>query len=550
MGLRGPGARPRKRAAENAPKRRKKSWEYKGLSRAERVIRFIESLTVTSGMHAGRKFKLRPWQREIVEAWYAEENGARVVDTGLLTMGRKNGKTGLVAALALAHLIGPESEPRGQIVAAAADSEQAGIVFNELEAYLRDNDEFDLRCNVKRHYNTIEDLESGSTFKALSSDAKKSHGLSPSVVIIDELAQWGDGSGRALYDALITAGGARKEPITFVISTQAADDTALMSELVDYGKRVNKGEIDDPSFSAFIFETDPEADPFDEACWVASNPALGDFRSLKDMRKLADRAQRMPSYEGVFRNLYLNQRVATEETWLPMHDWKACGRQKADAWRDMEAELAGRPCYGGIDLSSTRDTTALVWVFPPEDLEGDEPWSVLWRFWLPGEGLADRSMRDRVPWELWSKQGALHTTPGNVVDYRALQARLFEDAERFDVRGIAIDKWNATQTATEIYEKGLPIEFFRQGYVSMSAPTKQFERLVMRHLLDHGNHPIATWMAGNVVVWRDQAENVRPDKAKSIRRIDGIVAAIMAVGLTLNYEDTSSVYETRGVAAV
>jgi len=320
VGLRGPGAKPATMPAPGRRRGRPPAWEKSGLSRSDRVIAFIESLRITSGAHAGRRFRLRPWQRQIIRAWYATAGRQRrIVRTGLLTIARKNGKTALCAAIALAHLVGPEVESRGQIVAAASDRDQSGLIFDELVAFILGNPAFADRCNIQRHAKIIEDMVSGTTFRALSSDAKKAHGLNPSVIILDELAQWGhEGLGRDLYTALTTSTGARGEPLTLVISTQTADDLAIMSQLVDYGKAVAAGEIHDPSFSAHVFEVPLEADPFDEALWPRANPALGDFRSLDEMRIAAARAKQMPSELATFRLYYLNQRVYAEERWLPL----------------------------------------------------------------------------------------------------------------------------------------------------------------------------------------------------------------------------------------
>ncbi|MCA9470379.1 MAG: terminase family protein, partial [Nitrospira sp.] len=355
MGLRGPGAKAKKEKSPEGQPGHGLPWGAKGLSRPERVIRFIEGLRITSGMDAGKPFKLRSWQKKIIRAWYRQDRrGNRIVRTGLLTMARKNGKTVLIAALGLCHLIGPESEQRGQVVACAADRDQSGLIFDELCAFIEDNEEFLTRTNIKRHEKIIEDSKSGSKFKALSSDAKKSHGLNPSVVIFDELAQWGSGIGRRLYDALVTATGARKEPLTIVISTQSDDDHSLMSELVDHGKAVLNGTIEDDTFSPFVFEVPDEVDLFNERNWKLANPALGDFRSLEEMRTFANRAKMIPSQLAVFRNLYLNQRVSADERWITADLWNACAGTV-----DLE-NLAGQRCFGGLDLGSVRDLTAFA----------------------------------------------------------------------------------------------------------------------------------------------------------------------------------------------
>jgi phage terminase large subunit-like protein len=324
MGLRGPGARPLRRAKADPPavKRRRPPWLKPGLSRAERVIAFVESLQITSGMHAGRKLKLREWQRAIVRAIYREDRkGGRIVRTALLSMPRKNGKSQLAAALALAHLVGPESEQRGQVVSAAADRNQAALIFNELVAMIEADAAFADRCNIVRHAKRIEDVETGSVYQALSSDAHRVHGLSPSCVIADELAQW---RGRELYDALATSQGARAEPLLVAISTQSSDPHSVMTELVSYGEQVNDGAIVDPTFHATVFTAPETADPWDEAIWFKANPGLGDFRSLEDMRALAARARRTPALEQSFRLLFLNQPVDVTAALLAPADWMAC----------------------------------------------------------------------------------------------------------------------------------------------------------------------------------------------------------------------------------
>jgi phage terminase large subunit-like protein len=523
MGLRGPGARPRSRSADGTKAKRKKrpAWLNPKLSRADRIIRFIESLRITSGAHAGRKFELRPWQREIVRAWYATDAaGRRIVRTGLLSMARKNGKTGLCAALALAHLLGPEQERRGQVVAAATDRDQSGLIFDELVAFIDDNPDFADRVNVKRHEKTIEDLPSGSKFRALSSDAKKAHGLSPSVVILDELAQWGTGAGRALYDALVTATGARAEPLVAVISTQSADDHSLMSELVDYAKAVRAGSIEDATFSGFIFEAPADADPWDESTWALANPALGDFRSVEEMRTFAARARRMPTLEASFRQYYLNQRVDADERWLPPGEWDACGGEI-----DVD-DLVGRRCFGGLDLGSVRDLTAFALFWP------DVGALLVW-CWCPADALRAREDTDRVPYRVWADRGHIEPTPGRATDKRRVALRLAELCAAFRPEAIAYDLWGLPELQRIMAEEGIDLSLkpFGQGFKSMAPAMRAFEERVLNRELVHPRNPLLTWAVSNVAVERDAAGNAKPSKERSRERIDPAVAAIMALGI-------------------
>ncbi len=522
MGLRGPGAKKKMNTPPEGGPSHGLPWDAKGLSRPERVFRFIEGLRITSGMDAGKPFKLRRWQRRIIRKWYRQDRqGCRIVRTGLLTMGRKNGKTVLIAALCLCHLIGPEAEQRGQVVACAADRDQSGLIFKELVAFIEDNDEFSARCNIKRHEKTIEDSLSGSEFKALSSDAKKSHGLNPSVVIFDELSQWGSGIGRRLYDALVTATGARKEPLTIVISTQSDDDHSLMSELVDYGKQVLDGTIDDPTFVPFIFEVPDDADPFDEKVWILANPALGDFRSLEEMRTFAKRAREIPSQLATFKNLYLNQRISPDERWITAALWEACAGVV-----DLEV-LQGERCFGGLDLGSVRDLTAFALFWP------DSGCLSVWS-WCPKENLKGRSEEDRVPYTVWSEQNYIEPTSGKATDKRLVALRLGALCAMFKPESIAFDLWSITELQRILTEEGidLPLTAFGQGFKSMAPAVKSFEERVLNGRLIHSRNPVLTWSVSNVTLETDAAGNGKPSKERSRERIDPLVASIMAVGLS------------------
>lgn len=384
MGLRGKGAKPKHLHVvssdqgtlfspdEGRPTRRELPWEAPGLSRLDRVVAFLEDLPITQGSLAGQSLRIRPWQRDFLGSVYAEnEAGERPVRTAVLSMPRKKGKTQLVAGLALCHLLGPEAESRGEVYAAANDRFQSGKTFNEITAILDNHPELEVRVNVTKFRKEIEVLTGtgkGSIFAALSADAAGKHGLSPSFIVYDELGQ---APKRDLYEALDTAMGARDSPLMCVISTQAADDHAIMSELVDYGQKVSAGEIEDTAFHLTFYGATDQDDPWHPGTWAKANPALGDFRSLSDVQRQAAQAQRMPSAEHSFRNLILNQRVSAHVRFIAKAEWDANGNQP-------RADLDGRPCYGGLDLSASRDLTAFVLVFP-DDLGG---FDALARFYL------------------------------------------------------------------------------------------------------------------------------------------------------------------------
>jgi len=357
MGMRGIGSTP-KRSAKKAAliSVDRHPWDKHGLSRAERVICFIETLPVTAGPLAGTTLRLRPWQKKFIRAVYrADKTGNRLIRTAVLSVARKNGKTQLAAVLCLCALSGPEQEPRGECYSVACTRFQAGRVFSEMVAIITRVPWLNARINIVRFRKELEDMENGSTFAVLAADVAPVHGLSPSFVCYDELAQV---PSRALYDALGTALGGRAQPLMVVISTQAATDTAPMSELIDYGLRIERGEIVDSGFHLTFYTAPIDCDPWKLATWRKANPALGDFRSLEDVKRLSLQAQHMPSAEVSFRNLILNQRVDTTEQFINAAAWTACGEDDI-----VPAGLRGRPCYAGLDLGATRDLTALVLVF-------------------------------------------------------------------------------------------------------------------------------------------------------------------------------------------
>ncbi|WP_197603112.1 terminase large subunit [Magnetospirillum sp. XM-1] len=496
------------------------------MSRADRMIAFIEGLKISSGMHAGRNFLLRPWQREIIAKIYATDaDGHRPVRTALLTMARKQGKSALAAALALAHLVGPESVQRGQVFSAASDRHQAGLIFRELVAFIEADPELIARCNVIRHNKSIEDMETGSIYEALSSDAHRAHGLSGNFVIADELAQWQAG-GRELYQALDTGQGAHDEPLMVVISTKSADTNSVMSELVQYGREVNAGTIVDPHFAAFIYEVPEAIDDVrrlltDESLWALANPALGDFRSLADLRKAAKMALRLPAQVPGFRCYFLNQEVdATAEPIFPRDLWDACAGQVD------RSELYGKRCWGGLDMSSAGDMSAFVLFFP-------DTGAVIARYWLPGDGLADRVMRDRAPYDVWRDNGVLDAPPGRAVDKRSIAMAMAEAAAEFDIAGIAYDRARIKDLMKLLDDEGidLPLVDFGQGFISMAPAIDALEEWVLKCKLRHGNNAILRWNVANAKVEIDPAGNRKITKRKSLGRVDGLVSLAMAIGL-------------------
>ena len=524
MGMRGIGATPKRIAKKRSViSRDVHPWEKPGLSRAERVIRFVETLPVTAGPLAGTTLTLRPWQKKFIRAIYrTDKTGNRLIRTAVLSVARKNGKTQLAAALCLCALSGPEQEPRGECYSVACTRFQASRVFSEMVAIITRVPWLHARINIVRFRKELEDMENGSTFAVLAADVAPVHGLSPSFVCYDELAQV---PSRALYDALGTALGGRATPLMVVISTQAARDTAPLSELVDYGLRIERGEIVDSGFHLTLYTAPPEDDPWKLATWRKANPALGDFRSLEDVKRLALQGQRMPSSEMSFRNLILNQRVDATAQFINMAAWKACGEHS-----DRPQSLQGRACYAGLDLGATKDMTALVLVFEGTDGEFD----VLPFCWLPGEQLSELENADRnAPYGLWTQQGHLLTFAGRSTDPKVVALKIAELHGRYKIQALAFDRWRIEDIKRELSAIGCNVELipFGQGFRDMGPAVDVLERLVDEGKLCHGGHPVLTMAAANAKAELDSAGNRKISKRRSNGRVDPLVALAMALGI-------------------
>lgn len=523
-----------------------KRLEKLGNERAERVIEFIETLRVPDGADFGKLFVLRDWQKLFIYSIYSRlnEDELRVVRYAILTVARKNGKTALIAALVLVHLVGPESSMNAQIYSAAFERGQAALVYRACTAMIRQDAELHGMLICTDSSKKITDPETGSTYQALSAESRSKHGLNPTFVIIDELAQFG--ADRELYDVLTTSMGAQAEPLVIIIGTQAANDAALYSELIDYGRDVNSGKITDETYILTEYSVPMDCpDIWDEATWYMANPGLGDFRSLKEMRAFAARAKRSPSLERTFRNLYLNQRVAGESAFIAPMVWKSNG----DAIRP---DLLGLECYAALDLSSKIDLTSLVLVFPDRD-EGKA--DVLPFFWTPKDTAEERTKIDRVPYLDWIERGLIIASPGSAIDYRIVAKKLVELKALYDIRAVAFDRWRIDLFKKELEDLGVEEDDIiliphGQGFKDMSPAVDYLEEDLLANKFRHGMHPVLLSHAANAVVDKDPAGNRKLTKAKSFGRIDGLIALVMANKLMHTTADDSSVYKKRGLVVI
>lgn len=511
------------------------TWDGEAAARA--VDFFPEVLTHPDDSpttRAGQPFALQPWQADFVATLFGwkRPDGTRRFTEAMVPVPRKNGKTALAAGIALFGLCA-EARPSSQIYSAAMDRDQASAIYRTASRMAKQNPALLKRLNCVDSTKRITYNRLGSFYEALSGDADTGHSRKPFFVLFDELHTQ---KTRKLYDNLRTGMGSSINRLFASITTAGHDRHSICWEVWQHARKVRDGFASDPYFLPCIYELPEGAAWDDEEVWHLCNPNLGVSISLDFLREECQRAKDSPAYENTFRNLYLNQWTEQACRWLSMDKWRACGTFDPE-------ELAGAPCWGGLDLSTTTDLSALVLAFRLND----GSIALLCRFWAPEEGAKRRAQRDRAPYLQWAKDGLLTLTPGDTVDYDAIRAEINELHEHYNIQEIAVDRWNASQLTAQLTGDGLPMLAHGQGYASMSAPAKEFEKLVIAGNLRHGGNEVLTWCAANVAVEQDAAGNVKPSKAKSTERIDGIVAAVMAVGRAAASEPMQSWSREDGV---
>ncbi len=481
------------------------------LTRSRRNAAWIEShCSVPEGKKVGQSVKLTAEQMRWLSDIY--DSPTR---TFILSMARKNGKTAFSAFLLLLHLCGPEARPNSQLFSAAQSRDQAAILFSLASKMVRMSPELREYVLIRDTAKQLACPELGTLYRALSADASTAYGLSPIFTVHDELGQV-RGPRSELHEALETASAAQEEPLSIIISTQAPTDADLLSLLIDDAKTGA-----DPRLKVRLYSADMDGDPFAEETIRQANPHFEALMNRDEVRRQAEDARRLPSRESAYRNLILNQRVEAKSPFVTRAVWQENGA--------APSEIEGQSVYGGLDLSSVSDLTALVLVSDSGDVHPT--------FWLPSEGLAEKSRNDRVPYDVWAREGLLQTTPGRAIEYEWIAEALRGVFDKCSVSALAFDRYNMKFLRPWLERVGFTDEEmsrfveFGQGFVSMSPALRELEARLLAKRLKHGNHPVLTMCAANATTISDPAGNRKFVKAKATGRIDGMVALAMAVGV-------------------
>lgn len=492
-------------------------------TRGQRNIAWLEEhCFIPEGKDIGKPLKLRKWQKVDIRKIYDNPAGTR---EAIISYAKKNAKTSTSAFLLLLHLAGPESQENSQLVSTAQSRDQAAILFDLASKVVRMSPSLEPHIMIRETVKQLYCPGRGTLYKALSADAMTAHGKSAVFAVHDELGQV-RGPRSSLYNAIDNAMGAHENPLSIIISTQAPTDADLLSIKIDDALTGS-----DPHTVLSLYTADVEMDPFSEEAIKQANPAYGDFLNSAEIRRQAELARRMPSQEALYRNYQLNQRVEASDPFVTQ-----------SVWEMNNGTATGSIWYGGLDLSETNDLTSL-------ELYDPNTYAVDSKFWLPEEGLADRSQQDRVPYDVWKDQGFLDTPPGKSVEYEYVAQYLAGLFHKRDIRKIAFDRWNMKHLRPWLVKAGLTESFiserfvdFGQGYQSMSPALRNMESLLLNQRFAHGGHPVLRMCAMNSVVKSDEAGSRKLDKKRSRGRIDGMVALCMAAAVASEEQHETPVF--------
>jgi phage terminase large subunit-like protein len=516
----------------------------------DRAVQFVEGYCQHhKGEWAGKPLLLSDWQRSIVRQIFGwkRADGTRRYRIAYVEVPRKNGKSTLAAALGLYLLVG-DQEPGAEVYSSATKREQAKIVWDEAFKTVKKSPK--LQRFVRAFRNNLHCERLGSKFEPLSADAGTLDGLNPHGNIIDELHAHKD---RGVWDVLDTAMGARRQPLTLAITTAGTyDPESIGWQQHDYACKVLEGVVQDDAFYAFIAAADEGDDFFTDAAQQKANPGYGISVKPSYLQEQAVKARAQPSFTNEYFRLHLNVWPQQVTRWLSLEQWGASDPipDGLDPWahaRAREAQLAGRVCFGGLDLSSKLDLTALVLAFPAEDSDVVD---LLCRFWLPEATIERYSRKGQRQYEAWAREGWLSKTPGNVIDYEFIRAEVNALATKYAVKEIAFDPWGSTQLATQLMGDGHVMVETRQGYKTLSEPAKDLEARIVDGNVRHAGNPVLRFCVANAVITKDSAGNIKPDKEKASARIDGVVAAVMALSRVICAKNEPGSYLDSGEVVV
>lgn len=494
---------------------------FSEMTRGERVIAFIEAFCrVPEGDRVGQPMKLLPFQKKFILEVYDNPDQTKLA---ILSTGRKNAKSTLIAAISLAHVVGPEAIQNSQICVGARSREQASIIFRAASKMIEQSEILKKMSATTPSTRRIVGIKKNVELRILSAEATTAHGLSPVVAILDEVGQI-RGPRDDFVEAISTSQGAYENSILFMISTQAADASDYFSRVLD-----DAAESQDPQIVCHLYSADEDCDIFDEEAWAKANPAMGEFRSKSDILMQAKKAGRQATEEATFRQLILNQRVEKNNPYISRSIWMD-GNEDPLPFED-------RDVFYGLDLSASDALTALVGVAYDDETEDETFLDIHATHWISSRDLTERSKRDRVPYDVWRDQGWLSVTNGYSVDYDFVAAELVKRFQREKIVAVAFDRWNfksfiaamERQDATEdMIERFVP---FGQGYATMSPAIRRLDEFVLNKRFRHGNNPVLNSCVANATVKMDPAGNRKLDKSHKDKRIDGAVALVMAVGV-------------------
>jgi phage terminase large subunit-like protein len=508
-----------RRHLDDLKRGKKRGLVWRPETALHRLEFFPTFLRHSKGEYAGKPFDLSAWQRFIlgsVFGWYRAD-GTRRYRTAYLEIGRKNGKTALLAGVGIFMLVG-DQEAGAEVFACATKRDQAKLIFDDAKRMVAASPE--LKRLVRSYKLNLSVDFTSSKFEPLSSDGHTLDGLNPHCVLIDELHRHRN---RALFDVLDTALGSRRQPLLWIITT-AGDDSpeSVYASENDYAQKVLDGLVEDDSHFAYIATLD-KGDRWDDPTkWIKANPNLGVSVKMDDLERQAQKAAKEPAAQVAFKRLRLNIRTSDTAKAFEQNMWERNSRGRFDP-----DKLEDKRCWGGLDLSSKIDISAFIKLFAPD---GDGIMRVAARFWMPANTIEQRSDRDRMPYRRWVDEGWIEATMGDVIDHQEIQQQILADTQKFEISSIAFDPWNATHLAVQLGEHGVQMLEFVQGLRTYTAPTKELGAMLAARKLDHGDNPVLAVMASNLKIQTDKNLNQMPHKQKSIGRIDGMTALIMAIG--------------------